>query len=1319
MMDELENIEEVVPESPAPMDLSEGATRDVLSEGMPEEEGLTPPASLDHFVTTEMDVVASADDEPFSSDDNGIDQGGSDADDETQDPPSIHPIHFSLLERVRKVFVEPLGYQASKQANIIENHLFIIHGGEHSGKLTCALRLAQDLLANQPEPNVYCYFPRVEEHLSLRSLVREKYVKSHAAYVIEDAFSTSIWNEDFAPQYVEILNEALRDKKSYLLLTAERQARELPAGVVAVDASVSNLMKVFNNHLDLYESGAERIRIDKGMLDLARKSWERLACNLTDPDQIDEFCRRLGLQSGQLDEGGLLTLSLDIADRRRQAVRPWFAGLSMHEKIFALLVVLVPGSDGRSLYEIFLNVVATLRDNGMSLRDPRRIGYDDLLDRVHALEGPTGEVDFHERAIREEVEWQVKNYNHLLWSIVPLFLREIKANLEGDTSWEVRRSRAVAIGRIGAHHPRRLREALSELAEDASNQVAAATGYALTEVCLRDRDADLEVCDVLYSWVTSGQPRQMWAAGSCIWRVYRSVTRTARDTSTIRMRLLETLETMILKIRPYSGEARKAPWSWKNFKCALVAISKIAVVDPEGIVDMLRRWLSQGRWPDLRRASLTAIRNLLDASAEEPGPPRRRHLALLELFEPVLIHCGEGSRVTEAMFSLFASWADQQPVRKALLKAANRLTGKAARAFREGLSSIWIESASEGVRQVGVALIMRSLALEGLAVPSTGSSVGALVLDASSAALGGTEYKRIVRRVWQFLQSRFGVMLVRMGDGRELAGPGQPFPMFSTTAGVTRPRLLRPALAALSRNPGIIVVLTTGPILDFDEATSSDFILVCVEKEGTEPFLRSGIGIDPRSPENGLVALAAKVEDILARVLSRMDSVAVDAEDLEIRFGSRVRALDEPASLEGDTDQIHEFFHAILGLARVDLDQCVALLSRWMTSGSEDLERRTAFAAARLLLRVRAHCGPPSASTQAPLFHLALGLGTFGPEGVEAMLSAVRRWLETTEWGEALLGPGEDSSSTLAQWIANLPLEQVEILARELSVWRRPLPGEPDDISQRVTEVAERMSGLILERTESAEKDSGEPQVNEETELFIDSDGSCPWAEPQVTPDIGPLDRAGFPMIWIEAIGAFMHWLPVTKIQFESFFTWASDPTFDDEWYHRILDLNPHVAVSEIGPSNYCNAFITGILPEEAQRFAAWCGRGYSIPTLSEWQKAYTYLKQLPADSEGPASFLPATEERVRTLLTRIESSSATVASRLGRTRTRADQMLMRLGVLEWVEQTSGRVRWGGLGEPSSHFRMIWSPERGPVVPVGATPSRSRAFGFRLIRRAL
>jgi hypothetical protein len=217
-------------------------------------------------------------------------------------------------------------------------------------------------------------------------------------------------------------------------------------------------------------------------------------------------------------------------------------------------------------------------------------------------------------------------------------------------------------------------------------------------------------------------------------------------------------------------------------------------------------------------------------------------------------------------------------------------------------------------------------------------------------------------------------------------------------------------------------------------------------------------------------------------------------------------------------------------------------------------------------------------------------------------------------------------------------------------------------------------------------------------------------------------DPAGFPMVWVEAIAAWMHWLPVSKLHFERCLQRAPDRPFDAAWYDHLLALNPGVPPARIRPENYRHALLTGILPAEAQRFAAWLGAGFAVPTLEQWLRAWSSLDSQPAERRLPAALAAGLEEPVRTLVTRMESALAAAATRPRRQRTLADQMLLRRGVLEWAEQPEqpgSPARWVGIGEPPGLARGARvSPDRGPVVPERPEAFRSYLFGFRLIRKA-
>ena len=217
-------------------------------------------------------------------------------------------------------------------------------------------------------------------------------------------------------------------------------------------------------------------------------------------------------------------------------------------------------------------------------------------------------------------------------------------------------------------------------------------------------------------------------------------------------------------------------------------------------------------------------------------------------------------------------------------------------------------------------------------------------------------------------------------------------------------------------------------------------------------------------------------------------------------------------------------------------------------------------------------------------------------------------------------------------------------------------------------------------------------------------------------------DPTGFPMLWVESLGAYVHWAPVTKIQFEHFICDAGDRAFDLRWYETVMALNPRLAPGKLTIANYWQAFASGILPVEAQRFAFWCGKGYRLPSAEHWRLAYRELASLPLEdldapdlwTGGDGAASPPLSPRARQLLQRLEEAAASAATTMGYSRRLADQMLLRLGVLEWV---TDQDRWGGMGEPFPAFcGNLAAPERdAPILPWNAESERLACFGFRLL----
>lgn len=212
-------------------------------------------------------------------------------------------------------------------------------------------------------------------------------------------------------------------------------------------------------------------------------------------------------------------------------------------------------------------------------------------------------------------------------------------------------------------------------------------------------------------------------------------------------------------------------------------------------------------------------------------------------------------------------------------------------------------------------------------------------------------------------------------------------------------------------------------------------------------------------------------------------------------------------------------------------------------------------------------------------------------------------------------------------------------------------------------------------------------------------------------------DRTGFPMLRVEPLDAYLGWLPVTKIQFEQFLCETADDRFGPRWYDEVLSLNPRIAPSGIQPSNYWRSLLTGVLPAEAECFARWMGEGYRLPTCEEWTTAFDHLRRAAPNRMEWERVLSGVAPRCLTLLDAMDQASTAAAREAGYERRLAEQMLLRLGVMEWVQVTSGEQRWGGMGEVAPGLAgLLFDPTMGePHLLHYPDKERISFYGFRLL----
>lgn len=204
------------------------------------------------------------------------------------------------------------------------------------------------------------------------------------------------------------------------------------------------------------------------------------------------------------------------------------------------------------------------------------------------------------------------------------------------------------------------------------------------------------------------------------------------------------------------------------------------------------------------------------------------------------------------------------------------------------------------------------------------------------------------------------------------------------------------------------------------------------------------------------------------------------------------------------------------------------------------------------------------------------------------------------------------------------------------------------------------------------------------------------------------MDRFGFPYLPIAGQSFAVSLLPITRAQAE---LWLGDPAGPgDDWYAELLAHSPRGSRHAPGPADIPRLLFTGLLPEDAHRFAMWMGPAYRLPTPSEWRAGDIVLSSL-------------TSSEFTWLLTSLESGNGHAAvpglvRKLadGKRKTARELCLLKGGVLEWVTMPGNTP--GALGRPTTALSdtLILDPQKfDPVVPI--VPRREPLFGARLIRQ--
>jgi hypothetical protein len=959
-------------------------------------------------------------------------------------------VYSQELERVQELFIPSRDYEAKRKTS--RGHpvyrIWVVYGPEHSGKLTTAIKLALDLSTGAKEPSkIYCCGRMLPSSFSLIDLAHgnndeeeENWIK---AYILEDAFERNIRLEELVAPWLEPLNRELEDHKSFLVLTTkwdEKDLERLSVGKIA--ALPEDLDKVLASHLRRFGKHVEGVDLSDSIASVVSDRWHLLEEFLKKPVEVERFCHKLGeLSPESISDEDLIRYAREAALIGRTSVRLAFRKLKVNQKLYALLVVLFPGIERSLLDEIYARAVRYLRSSGIEvLRDEREIGLDDLLEQIGARERNRLVVIGGD--LEEQILLQIRNYRRLLHSLSDVLL-ELCVIYSAPEHWPLRRIVGAALGRLAAQEDRGLEPVsgvLEQLAVHPNGGVASVPGFVLDQMC---RDAPhLRGATVLLlnSWVRSGDPDLMWAAGAAVWRVYVDHASELRDTPdgcSWLDRLLGVVAFLIRSARNLHGDrvekadlAQREIWAGDNLRSAYFSLERIASSSPLAAAGKLREWLQGKPGDPVREVAAIACRKVLETAAGAYRGPISEYRAWTNLVDTILALDPDVAEVGDALMAALASWShwsgeevESDENFLELLRAANRLSGKAAKSLRAGLVRHWLTSDSKAVRSRGRALLRRSHAMEGLPLRDLRPARGVVALDASAEALAGGG-ERLALQLLEVVGCYMEAVPAHLG-GREIPlSAGSVLADRVLRSEFPRPRLLLPPVEGglgSRKETRLTLVLTWGPLLDLSDGEGQPWwppLLVTVggwtEQQDSAGEKRPAD--TPRQPRP--VALTDDLDSVVVALAHSLNAASLlpDTEEgAATRPEEDLTALEQVEGTSSPPDRAARIVASVLNRYTTNPVACLAQVRGWLEDvDTGGLPRRVGTAVLRALLRFHETPGTfPSEEGKGDLLRLAFLLPKNDPGAARTVLETVLAWMEDSSWAERMAG----GSSLAFEWM--------------------------------------------------------------------------------------------------------------------------------------------------------------------------------------------------------------------------------------------------------------------------------------------------------------
>lgn len=1005
--------------------------------------------------------------------------------------PVIQSIAEPALARYGGLFVRPSGFdKAVRGATAKRGGVLLVHGRDGAGKLCYAVNVALQLADPSGQPlAVWLYERRNDEAEALFAVLEKWKQRAPACVIVEDVFEKNVTLRDLAAPGLDQSMSRLAVAGLWLILTTD-----LPAGLLAgvpvprLDVAPEEMKSIFFQHIDWYEIAE---RLPHAVAEFARRNWQKLQEVLLHPAQIESFCESLAHVVPRSEEE-LVDLANLVTTAGRNELRARFNALTSGEQLFALLVLLFDGWERRRIEEAYLASVRRLRADGMAwLADPARRGLDDLLAAVKAHDS-AGRIEFDHPLYRDAVDEQLANRRHLLWPLVEILVEGELIPCAGRENAGAQRALGQAAGRLAVYDPARFERLLDELTADARRRPIALHAMEAAIAC--DYEATLgPLLATIRGWLRSEDDR-LHVAAHALGRMHQAIGRLA-SRQQVRQGWSRRLGEIERALREVALRGAK--------RAVASAVARMNNTDPQGCAAMLRSWMSAREKPvrQAGRAGVAAVFEALAKHRRPAGPDRFG--TVLGLIRPLLESAGTGSPQVAAVFAVLRGWlftdAWRQPVAAALLAAATYASAQGRQRLRAALAAGWRADAEDSAAgRIAQAVAARSHSMDGLLSDWPSGGKGVLVIDPGFLALdgrepaaagaeappGGGRRHAACGRLANLIKGQLDLAITYLGAPTPPAAAAgydeaklPPAPLHAV------PRLLMPALAAWREERlRLVTVIGRGPLWDLEDAAARrpriDHLVVVSSGEPPPPIpAMLCVPLDDEASDSAMSALdeglrlrwagdlATAEADAWAPTLT---SLGVDVRTLamepELILSQWTETLDEPCTGAARLDVARRILCAFAWFAAWDLGRCIALVRRWLETPETaaapakpaiaapveetdpgGLARRCgamAAAIAKMLFAVHSVRGvPPGERTPALLFDvLAEPLAARDRDGAEAVLAAVRRWLEDPVWAEYLAGDVREGRGRLLRWAERFKEDRLETLRALL-----PLPAEPLD----------------------------------------------------------------------------------------------------------------------------------------------------------------------------------------------------------------------------------------------------------------------------------